>query len=288
MAIHGGRGKNIFICCQNRLAAQHTARAQLGTAVQRDTALSPAAGTKGFLWSWRAREGNASLWSAAGTKPRGSCSGSSRFWLSFTLSMCLIKSVSFCREEEWSLLLYWLLRSAKILPVQVPWEECCSSKACAGLWVCDFRVRSQKTKISTVFPAQTAPCSPSLFCLLLIKVKLFLRADMSVWELPQLLFSMVNNGKQFIFDQGTTCFTIWFFFKLSVKKHICNELNTSFLCHSRRETLDECALLHLRKWHKSDMKIRILQSSGCVRNPTCCCAGESSLPTGSWCLFTDT
>lgn len=32
MAIHGGRGENIFICCQNRLAAQHTAKAQLGTA----------------------------------------------------------------------------------------------------------------------------------------------------------------------------------------------------------------------------------------------------------------
>lgn len=71
----GEEGENIFICCQNRLAAQHRARAQPGTAaawhLQRDTTISPAAGTKGFLWLWRVREGNASLWSAGGRKPKG-------------------------------------------------------------------------------------------------------------------------------------------------------------------------------------------------------------------------
>lgn len=65
-----------------------------------------------------------------------------------------------------------------------------------------------------------------------------------------------------------------FFQAVTQKKHICNGLNTSFLCNSRRETLDECALLCLQKWHKSDMKIRIQQSSGCVGNPKCCCAGK--------------
>lgn len=61
--------------------------------------------------------------------------------------------------------------------------------------VCGFRVRAQKMKTSTVFPAQTAPFSPSLFCLPLIKVKPLLRAGVSVWEPQQLLFSTVNSGK---------------------------------------------------------------------------------------------
>lgn len=197
MAVHGGRGENIFICCQNRLAAQHRARAQLGTAVvwhlQRDTGTSPAAGTKGFLWSWRVREGKASPRSAGGTKPRGSCSGSSRFWLSFTLSTSICHYIGF------------FLSKGRVKYVILLTNEKCKAFASPGamgrvvpakpMVVCDFRVRSQNMKTSTAFPAQTAPCSPSLFCLSLIKVKLLLRADMSVRELLQLLFYVVNNGK---------------------------------------------------------------------------------------------
>lgn len=56
------------------------------------------------------------------------------------------------------------------------------------------------------------------------------------------------------------------FFKLSVKKYICNELNSALLCISRRETPDKFVLLGLKKEHKSDMKIGIQQSSECARN----------------------
>lgn len=138
----------------------------------------PSCWDQGFLWSWRVGQGNASPRSAGGTKTRGSCSGSSRFWLSFTLSTSICHYIGF------------FLSKGRVTFVILLTNKKCKAFASPGamgrvvpakpMVVCGFRVRSQNMKTSTAFPAQTAPCSPSLFCLSLIKVKLLLRADMSV------------------------------------------------------------------------------------------------------------
>lgn len=162
MAVQGRRG-NIFICCQHRFAAQHTAKAQLGTSRGTQPSLQ-LLGQRRFSCSWRVREGNVSLvsrWSKAKGVLFSLFQGLAEFY-PLHISHCIGFFLSKGRVE---------------FVFQVPWEECYSSKAHAGLWL---MVRSQKMKTSTAFPAQAAPCSPSLFCLPFIKVKPLLRADMSV------------------------------------------------------------------------------------------------------------
>lgn len=186
MAIHGGRGKTSSSAVRRAVSqgsAGHCCCTCRGTQPWLQL-LAP----RGLSCSWRVWEGNASLWWAGGTKPRGP--GSFRFWLFYPLHVSHYLGFSLSQGKV-KCVIPWLMRSAKFLPVQMPWEEFVPAKP---ELVCGFRVRSKKLKTSTAFPAQTAPCSPSLFCLPLIKVKRSLRADMSVWELPQLLFSIVNNG----------------------------------------------------------------------------------------------
>lgn len=170
-----------------------------------------------FCWSCSSiSEGDADLWGALlETQPRGSCSCCFRVSLGFTLSTSPIKLVSFCPKEEQTLLSY---------------RQDGKYKACAGpgdmerqlfqqtpRWYAASgwqpEIGPQKIKTANV-PARIVACSASLFYLPLIKVKLLLRKnlanhyDLSIWELPQPLFSKVNNDKWWIGDQGTTYFRI--------------------------------------------------------------------------------
>lgn len=146
-------------------------------------------------------------------KPRRCCSGCLGVWLSFPLSTSFLTLFSFCLQEEQALLSHW----------QDDMSKACASPDDRGRLVpadptliCCFRARdknwAQKIETVTAFPAFLA-CSASLFYLLLIKVKLFVRKkknkhppakhwDMRTWELAQSLFSKVSNDKWRTFDQG--------------------------------------------------------------------------------------
>lgn len=163
-----------------------------------DTANSPTAVTKWILAGHKGPTGEAALQrSLLQTKPRGSCLGC------FTLSTSLHYIGVFLSKGRASLVI--LMTSAMPVPVQMTWEDCCSSKPHAGLLL-QGESQSSDPEIRKTSSKSSLLCLPVLFALDQSQalVKEILCQSLRLEHLSTTTI-FVSQGKGLIFDEGTTC-----------------------------------------------------------------------------------